>query len=125
MITCPKKHSGTSTYEEIEVFLEDDHVHMAVVVGDDGRLVTTIERSDLISPRARTTCAQDLGTVAGRVVGPMDDLATVTALLLSQGRRRMAVVDDSGQLVGLLCLKKDGSGYCSDQGVADRRSSNP
>jgi hypothetical protein len=36
------------------------------------------------------------------------------------GRRRPAVVDDSGRLLGLLCLKKDGTDYCSDEGVRDR-----
>jgi len=31
-----------------------------------------------------------------------------------------AVVDDRGILLGLLCLKKDGTGYCSDDGVQRR-----
>jgi hypothetical protein len=35
-------------------------------------------------------------------------------------RRRLAVVDESGRLLGLLCLKKDQCGYCSDEGIRER-----
>jgi len=39
------------------------------------------------------------------------------------GRRRLAVVDDGGVLVGLLCLKRTGRGFCSDLDVASRAAS--
>jgi hypothetical protein len=38
-----------------------------------------------------------------------------------QGRRRLAVVDADGALLGLLCLKASGDGFCSDDGIASRR----
>ena len=47
MVTCPKTHSPRSGLEKIRAFFEDDHVHVALIVATDGRLVTTIERSDL------------------------------------------------------------------------------
>jgi hypothetical protein len=61
-----------------------------------------------------------LGTLIGRIAGPADPLAAATAALLRKGRRRLAVVDDSGRLLGLLCLKKDGTCYCSDESVHQR-----
>jgi hypothetical protein len=41
-------------------------------------------------------------------------------LLLSTGQRRRAVVDHSGRLLGLLCLKRRLTGFCSDNDVAAR-----
>ena len=38
----------------------------------------------------------------------------------STGQRRRAVVDDSGRLLGLLCLKQRLTGFCSDDDVAAR-----
>ena len=64
--------------------------------------------------------AAKLGALIGRTAGPADPLGAVTATLLRERRRRLAVVDGSGQLLGLLCLKKDGTGYCSDEGVRER-----
>jgi hypothetical protein len=47
--------------------------------------------------------------------------------MVARGRRRLAVVDDRGLLVGLLCLKRSGRGFCSAADVAararDRRTS--
>jgi hypothetical protein len=37
------------------------------------------------------------------------------------GRRRLAVVDEDGTLLGLLCLKATGLGFCSDDAIAQRR----
>jgi hypothetical protein len=43
----------------------------------------------------------------------------MSALLLEK-RRRLAVVDHTGRLLGLLCLKHDGRGYCTDEGIRAR-----
>lgn len=118
MVTCPKTHAPDSRLEEIRALFEDDHVHMALIVGTGGRLVTTIERSDLAA--ASTGPARALGTLADRTVRPLAPLAAATAELLRSKRRRLAVVDDRGRLLGLLCLKRDGTGYCSDEGIRAR-----
>lgn len=99
---------------------EHDHVHMALIVAPNGRLVTTIERPDLTAATSSSTPVAKLGTLIGRTVGPADPLGAATATLLRERRRRLAVVDDSGRLLGLLCLKKDGTGYCSDEGIRER-----
>jgi CBS-domain-containing membrane protein len=120
MVTCPKTHSPESGLEKVRAFFEDDHHHMALIVAPDGRLVTTIERPDLAAATPSSALITKLGTLIGRTAGPADPLAAATATLLREGRRRLAVVDDSGRLLGLLCLKKDGTGYCSDEGIRER-----
>ena len=118
MVTCPKTHAPEAGLDEIGALFEDDHVHMALIVGAEGLLLTTIERPDLAA--ASSGPARALGTLAGRTVPPSAALAATTARLLASKRRRLAVVDDSGRLLGLLCLKRDGSGYCSDEGIRAR-----
>jgi hypothetical protein len=122
MISCPKTHDLATTADEIRAFFEDDHVHMALIVRTDRRLVTTIERADLSARPAVRTLAAELGTLSGRTAGPGQNLDAVTAGLLRERRRRQAVVDDCGRLLGMLCLKKDGSGYCSDDNICQRQS---
>jgi hypothetical protein len=122
MISCPKTHDPGTTADEIRAFFEDDHVHMALIVRTDRRLVTTIERADLSARPPVLTLAAELGTLTGRTAGPAQKLDAVTAGLLRERRRRKAVVDDRGRLLGLLCLKKDGSGYCSDVNIRQRQS---
>jgi CBS-domain-containing membrane protein len=120
MVRFPRTHSPTSRLDEIRAFFEDDHVHMALIITADRRLVTTIERPDLAAAMPGATPAAELGTLVGRTARPADRLDTSTAMLLEQRRRRLAVIDDGSRLLGLLCLKKDGTGYCSDEGIRDR-----
>jgi hypothetical protein len=125
MITGPKTHGLRAGLEEIRAFFEDDHVHMALVVAPDGRLVTTIERPDLPPGSPASVPASQLGTLIDRTAGPAQALGAATALLLRERRRRLAVVDDSGRLLGLLCLKKDRTGFCSDENVRERAEGEP
>jgi hypothetical protein len=55
MVTCATTHGPGSGLETIRAFFEDQHVHMALIVAPDGRLVTTIERPDL--PAATSSSA--------------------------------------------------------------------
>lgn len=120
MVRFPKTLDPASGLDKIRAFFKDDHVHMALIVDTDGLLVTTIERPDLASALPGFTCARELGTLADRIAGPADPLDRTTAALLLAGRRRLAIVDGYGRLAGLLCLKKDGTGYCSDEGIRAR-----
>lgn len=120
MITYPKTHHIDTAVDEIRAFFEDDHVHLALIVGTDRRLVTTIERLDLPAYSSGLSPAAEVGPLTGRTVSPLASLVVVTAAMLRDRRRRLAVVDDSGRLVGLLCLKKTGLGYCSDDDVRER-----
>jgi len=121
MITCPTTHGIDSSVSDIARFFADDHVHLALIVAPDGLLVTTIDRADLAAVARPAGPAAASGTLSGRTVGPSDNLETVAAWLAQTAQRRVAVVDDSGRLLGLLCLKKTGTGFCSDQDVRQRR----
>ena len=121
-VTCPELHGPLTTVGELDELFFDDHVHMALVV-DGRRLMTIVERSDLerlLDPELPALLA---GTLDGRTV-PADASAIETlAGMQRTGRRRLAVVDGEGRLVGLLCLKASGSGFCSNEDVASRKRS--
>lgn len=122
MVTRPKTHGPDVDVATLRALFDDDHVQMALIIAADGRLVTTIERADLASGPVTSgpAPAAVLGTLAGRTVRPTDPLAAATATLTRRGRRRLAVVDEAGRLVGLLCRKRNGTGFCSDEGIAAR-----
>ena len=122
MVTCPKTHGPESSVEQIRGLFDDDHVHIALIVAADGRLITAIERSDLAAVTSGSTPVAGLGTLVGRTVGPWFPLDAATAALTRERRRRLAVVDHSGRLLGLLCLKRDGKGYCTDEGIRAREN---
>jgi CBS-domain-containing membrane protein len=123
MVTIPTTHGPDTPLSEIRDCFEDDHFHMALIVGDDERLVTTIERSDLDERQAGATPAHQLGTLTDRTIGPGNSIEDATSRLASEQGRRLAVIDDAGRLLGLLCLKRDGTGYCSNDGVLARAAS--
>jgi CBS-domain-containing membrane protein len=124
MITIPKTHGPDTRLAEIRRLFEDDHVHMALVVDAGGRLLTTIERDDLNEAMPGSTRACHIGTIARRVVASHHSLDYASAALRRDRRRRLAVIDDSGRLLGLLCLKRRGDGFCSDEGVRQRAAEN-
>jgi predicted transcriptional regulator len=120
MVTAPKILGPDATVNQIRLLFEDDHVHMAVIVDGDRRLLTAIDRSDIPPAIDGTARASSLGTVAGRTINPDCLLSMATSGLQSSGRRRLAVTDEQNRLLGLLCLKRSGNGYCSDEGVRAR-----
>jgi len=121
MIRRPKLCGMQTTVEQARVCLEDDHVH-ALLVTRDGVLVAVVERADLAGAEPEQP-VWPLGRLGDRVVGVDDDLAVVSRAMAESGRRRLAVVDPDGRLAGLLCRKRSGRGFCSDEGVAARAAS--
>jgi CBS-domain-containing membrane protein len=119
VVRAPKLHVPTASVADLLDFFADDHVHMALVVDDDGRLLTAVERPDLAGADP-TAPATGVGTLEGRTALAGDALDDVWAELRASGRRRLAVVDERGRVVGLLCLKHHGRGFCSDEDVRDR-----
>ncbi|UUU19612.1 CBS domain-containing protein [Streptomyces sp. DSM 40750] len=119
MVTCPKTLTPLAGVDDLRALFSDDHVHMALVVDSDGRLVTTIERADI--PEApNSTPVTEFGALLGRTVQPSYPLDAATTRMIHEARRRLAVVDDAGRLLGLLCLKRDGSGFCTNEGIHAR-----
>lgn len=118
MIRAPKVHGPDATVADLLDFFTDDHVHAAAVV-DDRTLLSVVVRSDLTG-RAPGGPASTAGRLTGRTVSPDANLQRTRRRMLAAGTRRLAVVDGADQLMGLLCLKRTGLGFCTDADVADR-----
>jgi CBS domain-containing protein len=119
MLTIAAVSDTATTVGDIFAMFDDDHVHAAVIVAD-GVLITVIERTDLESHSSDHGPAAHRGTLDGRVVAPDTPLEQARQRMLDAGRRRLAVIDADGTYRGLLCLKRTGTGFCSDQDVRAR-----
>lgn len=96
--------------------------HMLLLVRD-GMLLGTLTRDDLPSGAAGPgSPALDFASLEGRTVSPDAPLAFTHEAMCSRGIRRLAVTDDRGRLLGLLCLKRSLRGFCTDEGVAALRA---
>lgn len=122
MLRRPTVHPADLTVGQAQAEL-DAHPkrHMLVLVAD-GVLTSTITRSDLHSDVDPNAEASTIGTLIGRTVGPDGDVEDAHRAMLLRGHRRVAVVDEHMHLLGLLCLKRSRSGFCTDAGVAALRA---
>lgn len=118
MIRAPKVCGPESTVAQARDILRNDHVH-AVLITEGADLVSVVERPDL-DTRPANLPARLTGRLDGRVIGPDADLEAVRRSMRNTGRRRLAVIDEHGRLLGLLCLKRTGRGFCSDTDVRAR-----
>lgn len=121
MVRGPKLCGPATTVGDVRELFHDDHVHAALVVAD-GTLLAVVERSDIDSAPP-DLAAQQAGGLHERVVGPDADLDATWRAMTASGRRRLAVVDEQHTLLGLLCLKRSGRGFCSDDDVRERAES--
>jgi hypothetical protein len=120
-LACPTLHDPSTTIGELRRFFADDHVHMALLV-EGSRLVTAVERQDL-DGRADDVPGRDVGSLAGRTVAAGALLSVALESMRHTGRRRLAVTAEGGRLLGLLCRKANGRGFCSADDVESRRRS--
>ncbi|WP_224387209.1 CBS domain-containing protein [Pseudonocardia sp. ICBG1293] len=118
MHTFPKTCGPATTVAQAWAAFERPKVHSLLVL-DGGRLLAVVDRADLAGAGPDEPAAA-VGTLHGRVARAGDDLAATWATMADAGRRRVAVVDDDGGLLGLLCLKRHGRGFCSDAGIQAR-----
>ncbi len=119
VVRWPKTMPPEATVAQARAALADDHVHMLLITAE-GRLVGTLIRADLPPEVPDDGPAIQHATLAGRTVGPDVALEDARELLVSRGQRRLAVVAEDGSLLGLLCLKRKLTGFCSDADVAAR-----
>jgi CBS domain-containing protein len=128
MVTAPTTLRPTATVADARAFFEDDHVHMALIA-TSGRLLGTLVRADLddlddLADLADldddTVPALSRSHLHGRSVALHEPAEDARARLIEHGQRRLAVVDDTGVLAGLLCLTRRLTGFCSDADVAAR-----
>ena len=119
MITRPHLHPMTLTVAAARAALEDTHVHLLLLV-EDGVLRGTLTRDDLAGEHPDEGPALVVSRLEGRAVTADAPLTQVEQDMAARGVRRQAVVDADGRLVGLLCRKRSGNGFCDDVGVAAR-----
>jgi CBS domain-containing protein len=119
MVRHPKWLPADATIADVRALLADEHVHMALLLRDD-RLIGTVTRADLAVRTGPDEPALTAARLQGRTIAPGTSLASLRSHMVARGQRRLAVVDNAGRLLGLLCLKQDRHGFCSDRDVASR-----
>jgi CBS domain-containing protein len=122
MLRHPTVHAPDLTVGEAQaVFAARQKTHLLVLV-EHGVLVSTVVRDDVEGRTDPATPARDVGTLAGRTVPADLPLGELQEQMVTTGLRRLAVVDDDRRLLGLLCLKRSRTGFCTDEGVAAMRA---
>lgn len=119
MIRRPKSIPHEATVGQARAAFADDHVHMLLLTEGD-ILRGTLVRGDLDSSMSPGASALAHASLRGRTVAAGRPLRPVHIRMVRRGQRRLAVTDPRGRLVGLLCLKRHGNGFCSDAGIAER-----
>ena len=120
MVQHPKLCHEDSTVGDVRRLFADDHVH-AVLIVSGTRLLTVIDRADLGPEATDSAPAARLGHLSGRVIAPTASADTALQQMIAASRRRLAVVGPDGTLLGLLCLKRSGTGFCADENVRQRQ----
>lgn len=119
MVRDPKVLPADAAVGQVRAVLEDHHVHM-VLLTRGGFLRGTVVRGDVPDTAMDVDKAICFAHLTGRTVPATAPADAVSQWLVARQQRRLAVVDDGGLLVGLLCLKASGTGFCSDADVAAR-----
>ena len=121
MVTRPAVHPLSTTVGELRRFFEDEHVHIALLVDGDDELVGTVERADLDPELGEQTPAWEIAALEARTIRPDAELSEALGAMSRADARRLVVTTEQSAVVGLLCLKANGQGFCSDSDVAARR----
>lgn len=110
MRRTPRVLGAEATAGELRTALGDAHTNCGLIV-DEGRLVAVVVSDDLAGA-SDDALGAEVGTLEGRTVSPTDAAEAWRVRMAAQGIRRLAVVDDGGMLLGLLCLQEGGEGFC-------------
>ena len=123
MVRLPKTLPVDTTVAQARACFADDHVHMLLLT-ESWHLVGTLVRDDLRDDFDGDGLVLSHSRLSGRTVAADTPAEQIRARLLAFGQRRLAVVDDDGVLLGLVCLKRRRTGFCSDADVAARAAEN-
>ncbi|MER6663897.1 CBS domain-containing protein [Amycolatopsis japonica] len=119
LVRRPKTLPVDISVDQARACFADDHVHMLLLT-ESGRLIGTLIRTDLPTDLGGTGLALPHSRMSDRTVSIDMPAEQARLLLLARGQRRLAVVDHDGTIVGLLCLKRRLTGFCSDADVSAR-----
>ena len=119
VVRLPKTLPTDTSVAQARAAFTDDHVHMLLLT-ENGQLKGTLLRTDLPEHLDGAEAALSHSRISGRTI-PADTPAELArAILLACGQRRLAVIDANGFLLGLLCLQRRLTGFCSDADIAAR-----
>ena len=118
MLRDPKRLPADASVADARAVLSDSHVHMVLLTEGDS-LVGTLLRSDL-PDGGNNGPALRWSELSGRTAPPSMSAQTARDRMITEGIRRIAVVSDDGMLLGLLCLKRNRTGFCTTTDVASR-----
>lgn len=126
MLCSPIVLAASEPVGEVRRVFASSHVHMVLLTAS-GRvgepLLGTLVRDDLPEPGgASRGDALAHARLEGRTVAGDLEVESTRRAMQAAGTRRLAVVDADGRLLGLLCLKRSGDGFCTDAGVESRRA---
>lgn len=121
VVRLPKTLGSDASVAQARAALQDDHVHMLLITDDEGRLLGTITRDDLTGLDSGAPALQH-AVLRDRTIDPATPAAEALRLMTARGERRRAVVDHDGHLLGLLCVQRRLSGFCSDADARARKS---
>jgi len=125
-IRPPDVLPASATVEDVrDYFSRSEKVHLALVLDDGNRLLTTVLRTEVSSALRPDQPAVLLGRIRGRTIPRSLPADALEPAMDASGERRLAVVDTNGRLLGLVCRKASGARFCTDGGIeARRRGSN-
>ena len=119
MVRYPKVLPIEAAVGQVRAVFEDDHVHM-VLLTRGSFLCGTVIRGDVPDSATDAQKAICFAHLAGRTVPATVSTTVVLRSLVARQERRLAVVDNDGLLLGLLCFKARETGFCSDADVTAR-----
>lgn len=123
MLHAPTTWGADLTTAAARRLFDNPRLH-AVLLVEGTRLLGVLLRADLeaVGDSGAEQSALVHARLGERVVPSGAPLEQVEAQMVATGSRRLAVTDAAGDLVGLVCRKRSGSGYCTDAGVSERRA---
>ncbi|MBO0769376.1 MAG: CBS domain-containing protein [Solirubrobacterales bacterium] len=122
MLQRPTVHPADLTVAQARAAFAANPKERLLLLVRDAKLVSTVTPEDVETADGSAAAAQ-VGTLEDRTVAPDEPLAAIHQAMLAEQRRRLAVVDPgTGELRGLLALKRSGAGFCDDAGVAAMRA---
>lgn len=119
VLRLPKMMPIHARVRDARAALRDHHVHMLLLT-DQGRLRGTLTRGDIPDHADDMALSLTYAVVEGRTVSSDLPAEQARLLMFSRDLRRLAVVDADGSLLGLLCLNRRHTGFCSDEDVNAR-----
>jgi CBS domain-containing protein len=109
MVRRPKTLPASATVADLRHLFSNGHVQTALLVDGDA-FVGAVDRQSLPSDVPDAAPARDVAT-SGDVIAPDAPMAEAVARLEANETDRLVVLDGPN-LVGLMCLTKDRTGFC-------------